>query len=147
MQIEDSFIIKASKQDVWQFIFDIPRMSKCIPGIEAVEIIDAVTYRGKLVVKVGPIKSEFGGTVLLTEINAPDSIAGSVDGDDKSSASSVKAVFRGTLTSVEGGTQAAFSVNANLRGRLAQFGGPIINATARKLTAEFAKNMRAELEH
>ena len=55
MQIEDSFIIKASKQDVWQFIFDIPRMSKCIPGIEAVEIIDAVTYRGKLVVKVGPI--------------------------------------------------------------------------------------------
>jgi carbon monoxide dehydrogenase subunit G len=147
MQIVDSFVIKASREAVWQFIFDIPRMSKCIPGIEAVEIIDDKNYRGKLVVKVGPIKSEFGGTVTLTEISAPDRIAGSVEGDDKSSASSVKASFTGTLTDVEDGTQAAFVVDANLRGRLAQFGGPIINATAKKLTAEFAKNVRAELEH
>jgi carbon monoxide dehydrogenase subunit G len=147
MQIVDSFVIKASRDDVWNFIFDIPRMSKCIPGIEAVEIIDDKNYRGKLVVKVGPIKSEFGGTVTLTEISAPDRIAGSVEGDDRSSASSVKASFSGTLTSVEGGTQAAFVVDANIRGKLAQFGGPIINATAKKLTAEFAKNVRAELEH
>jgi len=147
MQIVDSFFVKASQEEVWQFIFDIPRMSKCIPGIEAVEIIDDKNYRGKLVVKVGPIKSEFGGTVTLTEVTAPNFIAGSLEGDDKSSASSVKAAFSGTLTAVEGGTQAAFRVDANLRGRLAQFGGPIINATAKKLTAEFAKNMRAQLEH
>jgi carbon monoxide dehydrogenase subunit G len=147
MQINDSFFIKAEKEAVWQFIFDIPRMSKCIPGIESVEIIDERTYRGKLVVRVGPIKSEFGGLVTLTEISPPDRIIGAVDGDDKSSASSVKATFSGTLTGVEGGTQAAFQVDVNIRGRLAQFGGPVINATAKKLTAEFAKNVKAELEH
>ena len=146
MQIKDSFLIQAPQEKVWELFFDIPRLSKCVPGIESVEVVDDKTYRGKLVVKVGPIKSEFTGTVTLTEIVAPNRIAGTVDGDDKASASMVKASFSGTLTPIENGTEAAFIVDVNLRGRLAQFGGPVIIATAKKLTAEFAKNLRAQLE-
>jgi carbon monoxide dehydrogenase subunit G len=146
MQIKDSFVINAPQEKVWELLFDIPRLSKCVPGIESVEVIDDKTYRGNLVVKVGPIKTEFTGTVTLTEITAPNRIAGTVDGDDKASASMVKAGFSGTLTSVENGTEAAFIVDVSLRGRLAQFGGPVITATAKKLTAEFAKNLRAQLE-
>ena len=146
MQIKDSFVINAPQDKVWEFLFDIPKLSECVPGIESVEAVDDKTYRGKLVVKVGPIKSSFNGTVKLTEVDAPNQIAGSVEGDDKSSASSVKASFTGTLKTVNGGTEAAFEVDANLRGRLAQFGGPVITATAKKLTAEFAKNLRARLE-
>ena len=146
MQIKDSFIINAPQEKVWEFLFDIPKLSECVPGIEDVEVVDDKTYRGKLVVKVGPIKSSFSGTVILTEVDAPNRIAGVVEGDDKTSASSVKASFAGTLKTVEGGTEAAFEVEANLRGRLAQFGGPVITATAKKLTAEFAKNLRERLE-
>lgn len=147
MQIKDSFVINAPQEKVWDFLFDIPKLSQCVPGIGSVEMVDDKTYRGKLVVKVGPIRSEFGGTVMLTEVEAPNRIAGTVEGDDKSSASSVKATFTGTLKTIEGGTEAAFVIEANLRGKLAQFGGPVITATAKKLTAEFAKNLRAQLEH
>jgi len=146
MQINDSFVINAPQDKVWEFLFDIPKLCECVPGIESAEAVDDKTYRGKLVIKVGPIRSEFGGTVTLTEVEAPNRIAGMLEGDDKSSASSVKATFTGTLTPVDGGTEAAFQVEANLRGRLAQFGGPVITATAKKLTAEFAKNLRAQLE-
>jgi carbon monoxide dehydrogenase subunit G len=146
MQIKDSFVISASQERVWELLFDIPKLSQCIPGIESVEVMDDKTYRGKLVVRVGPIKSQFSGKVTLTEVDAPNRIAGTVEGDDKSSASSVKATFSGTLTAVAGGTEAAFQVDANLRGRLAQFGGSVIAATAKKLTAEFAKNLRVQLE-
>ena len=146
MQIKDSFVINAPQEKVWELMFDIPRLSKCVPGIESVEVVDDKTYRGKLVVKVGPIKSKFGGIVKLTEVVPPQKIAGSVDGDDKTSASSIKATFTGTLTPVADGTEAAFIVDVNLRGRLAQFGGPVITATAKKITAEFAKNLRAQLE-
>ena len=146
MQIKDSFVINAPQEKVWELMFDIPRLSKCVPGIESVEVVDDKTYRGKLVVKVGPIKSKFGGIVKLTEVVPPQKIAGSVDGDDKTSASLIKATFTGTLTPVANGTEAAFIVDVNLRGRLAQFGGPVITATAKKLTAEFAKNLRAQLE-
>ena len=146
MQIKDSFVVYAPQGKVWEFLFDIPKLSQCIPGIESVEVLDDKTYRGKLVVRVGPIKSEFSGKVTLTEVDVPNRIAGTVEGDDKSSASSVKATFTGTLNPVAGGTEAAFQVDANLRGRLAQFGGPVITATAKKLTAEFAKCLRAQLE-
>jgi len=146
MQIKDSFVINAPQDKVWEFLFDIPKLSQCVPGIESVEIVDDKTYRGKLVVRVGPIKSTFSGSVTLTEVSAPNRIAGTVEGDDKSSASSVKAMFIGTLKTVEGGTEAAFEVEANLRGRLAQFGGSVIVATAKKLTSEFAKNLREQLE-
>lgn len=146
MLIKDSFVIHAPQDKVWDFLFDIPELSQCIPGIESVEVLDEKTYRGKLVVRVGPIKSAFAGLVTLTEANAPDRIAGTVEGNDKSSASSVKASFTGTLKAVESGTEAAFEVEANLRGRLAQFGGPVITATAKKLTAEFAKCLKERLE-
>ncbi len=146
MQIVDSFVISAPQDKVWEFLFDIPRLSQCVPGLESVEALDDKTYRGKVSVRVGPIKSEFSGTVTLIEAVAPHRIAGTVEGDDRKGGSSVKALFSGTLTPVENGTQAAFQVEANLRGRLAQFGGPVIAATARKLTAQFAGNLRAQLE-
>lgn len=146
MLIKDSFVIHAPREKVWDFLFDISQLSQCIPGIESVEVVDDKTYRGKLVVRVGPIKSEFTGKVTLTAKDALNGIAGTVEGDDKSSASSIKATFTGTLTPVDGGTEAAFQVDANLRGRLAQFGGPVITATAKKLTAEFAKCLKERLE-
>jgi len=147
MQIKDSFVINASQEKVWELLFDIPRLSKCVPGVESVEVLDDKRYRGKLIVKVGPIKSEFSGIVTLAEVIPPERISGSVEGDDKASASSVKASFSGTLATVGAGTEAAFVVDLNLRGRLAQFGGPVIAATAKKLTADFARNLRAQLEH
>lgn len=146
MLIRDAFLIKAPREEVWAFLFDIPRLSQCIPGVESIEVVDDKTYRGKLVVRVGPIRSELSGKVTLSEVDAPNRIAGTVEGDDRSSASSVRATFRGTLTSVGGGTEAAFEVDVSLRGRLAQFGGPVIAATARKLTSEFAKCLRERLE-
>jgi carbon monoxide dehydrogenase subunit G len=146
MQIKDSFTIAAPQEKVWEIMFDIPRLSQCVPGIESVEVVDDKTYRGKLVIKVGPIKSQFSGTVTLTDVVEPHKIEGTVEGDDKASMSSVKAGFTGTLTPVNTGTEAAFVIDVNLRGRLAQFGGPVISATAKKITAEFAKNLRAQLE-
>lgn len=146
MEIKDSFVINAPQDTVWDFLFDIPKLSQCIPGIESVEVVDEKTYRGKLVVRVGPIKSEFTGRVALTDVEAPNRIAGIVEGDDRASASSVKATFTGSLKQVSSGTEAAFQVEANLRGRLAQFGGPVITATAKKLTADFAKCLKERLE-
>jgi len=146
MQIEDSFTINAPQEKVWELLFDIPRLSQCVPGIDSIEAVDDNTYRGVLAIKVGPIRSQFNGVVTLTEVEPPQRIAGIVEGDDKSSASSIKANFSGKLATVEEGTEAAFTVDLNLRGRLAQFGGPVISATAKKLTAEFAKNLRVQLE-
>jgi hypothetical protein len=97
-------------------------------------------------VKVGPIAAAFYGTAVLTEIDPPRSVVASLEGDDKSIASFVKATFTSTLSPTKNGTEVAYQMEMNLRGRLAQFGTAVISATAKKMTAEFAKNVTAQLE-
>ena len=145
MQLSDSFVIHAPPEKVWEFFLDIERMSRCMPGVESVEKVDDKTYRGKLKVKVGPIAATFGGTATLTEVDPPRRLAASVEGDDKASASAVKVIFAATLAAAEGGTKVSYQMDVTLRGRLAQFGGPVIGATAKKMTAEFAANVERTL--
>ena len=146
MQLSDSFLIHSPPDKVWGFLLDVQQMSQCVPGLEAVEAVDDKTYRGKLRIKVGPVAAAFGGTVTLTEVDSPRRLTATVEGDDNSNASAVKATFTSTLTPVEAGTEVAYQLDVNLRGRLAQFGAAVVGATAKKMTAQFAKCVSAKLE-
>ncbi len=146
MQIDDSFVVRAPREKVWELFFDVERMGRCVPGIESIERVDDTTYRGKLKVKVGPIAAAFNGTAALTEVDPPHRVVALLEGDDKSIVSFVKATFTSTLSPVEGGTQVVYQMDMNLRGRLAQFGTAVFGATAKKVTAEFVGNVKAQLE-
>jgi len=146
MKIEDSFTVNAPIETVWEYLLNIEEMSKCVPGVSGVEALGGDDYEGQLVVKVGPISAAFSGKVKLTQTEAPHLIAAEVSGDDRASATAVKATFQSTLAEIEGGTQVTYMMDMNLRGRLAQFGSAVINATAKKMTAEFAKNLRNAIE-
>jgi len=146
VQISDSFAIHAPPETVWRFLFDIERVSQCVPGVESVEVVDAKTYHGRLKVKVGPVTATFGGTATLTEVDPPRRIVAEIEADDRAIASGVKAAFSSTLTPAAGGTEVAYEMTLHMRGRLAQFGGAVVGATAKKMTAEFAQNVRAKLE-
>ena len=146
MQLSDSFTVKASLEEVWQFMFDVERMGACVPGVESIEMLDDKTYRGVLKIRVGPISASFAGKVTLTEVEAPQRVTALIEGDDKSIASTVRATFTSTLAAIEGGVEISYQMDVNLRGRLAQFGAAVVGATAKRMTAEFAKNVKAQLE-
>jgi carbon monoxide dehydrogenase subunit G len=146
MQIADSFVVGAPPEAVWAFLFDLEQMGECVPGLASVKKVDERTYRGTLKVKVGPVAAAFDGTATLTEFDPPRRLAAVLVGDDKLIASLVKTSFLSTLTAVEAGTEVAYQMEVNLRGRLAQFGTTVVSATAKKMTAEFAQNVRTRLE-
>ena len=54
MQIKDSFVIKAPQEKVWEFLFDIPKLSQCMPGIESVEVVDDKTIAANWLSKWDP---------------------------------------------------------------------------------------------
>lgn len=146
MEIVDAFTVRAPLEEVWDFLFDLERMGACVPGVKSIERVDENTYRGKLGVKLGPVTATFDGTATLTELDPPRRIVASLEADDRSLASFVKATFASTLNPIEGGTEVAYRMDLSLRGRLAQFGSGVIGATVKKLTAEFARNMMVQLE-
>jgi len=145
MNFADSFVVNAPIETVWDFLLDINRMGRCMPGVEAIEKIDEVTYHGKLKVKVGIVAAAFGGTVRLTELDPPRRLVAAIEADDRASASQVKASFTSSLTPTEAGTQIDYDMEVNLRGRLAQFGLTVVRGTAKKMTADFVKCLQQSL--
>ena len=48
---------------------DVPKVAKSLPGVESVSKIDDTTYEGALTVRVGPIKFNLQGKIILEEQN------------------------------------------------------------------------------
>lgn len=145
MLLKDSFMIEAPVEAVWALLADVHRIAACVPGIENVEEVGPDTYNGALRIKIGPISAAFAGQVTITERTPLERLVAEVSGQDKSSASLVKATFTGQLNRVETSTQLAYEMDIALRGRLAQFGLTVVQGTAKKMTAEFARCVTARL--
>ncbi|MFN8455751.1 MAG: SRPBCC family protein [Anaerolineae bacterium] len=146
MIIEDKFEISAPIQQVWDFLLDIPSVSRCIPGAQEVEQVDEQTFNGSLVVKVGPIKANFSGKAILAEVEPPRRIIARAEAKDKSTASMVSAAFTAVLTEITSSqTEIAYQVDVAIRGRLGQFGQGVIRETAKQVTQAFAECLQARL--
>jgi carbon monoxide dehydrogenase subunit G len=98
-----------------------------------------------LKIKIGPVGAAFAGQVTVIERTSMERLVAEVSGQDKGSASLVKATFTGQLSATETGTHLDYEMDIALRGRLAQFGLTVVQGTAKKMTAEFAKCLTATL--
>lgn len=145
MQIKDSFTIQAPVETVWQFFMDFERAAWCVPGVQAFEVVNDKNFKGRLTVKVGPVAANFTGSAELTELEPPRRLVAKASADDKSTRSTVLATFIATLSDVPGGTEVAYEMDINLRGRLAQFGSAVFQSTTKKLTTQFVECLQTAL--
>ncbi|GBD08917.1 hypothetical protein HRbin22_01163 [Candidatus Thermoflexus japonica] len=146
MVIRETFDVEAPLEQVWAVLQDVPRLATCVPGVERVEEIGSDQYRGQLAIRIGPLSARFEGSVRITRREPPTGLEAEIEGQDGVSGSWVKGVFRGSLEPTGKGTRMACEVNLTLRGRLAQFGGPVFEATARRMIAEFARRLQEAME-
>ena len=145
MILEDTFTVSVPLEAVWPFLLDIPRVSGCAPGVENVEQVAPDVYRGLMKVRVGPVAAAFSGQVTILERVEAEKLAARIEGVDTGSASTIGATFTALLAPLETGTQIRYTMDFTLRGRLAQFGLAVVQGTAKKITAEFARCLQASL--
>ncbi|MFM5930404.1 MAG: CoxG family protein [Novosphingobium sp.] len=129
--------VAAPRQRVWEALNDPAVLSQCIPGCQSLEKEADDRFAAVAEVKIGPIGARFKGNVQLSEIDAPNGyvITGSGNGGI---AGSAKGGARVRLADGPGGsTIVSYTVDAEVGGRMAQLGGPIIDATARNLAGKF----------
>lgn len=146
MVIRETFDVQIPLEQVWAFLQDVPRLAACVPGVEKVEEIGPEQYRGRLAVRIGPLSARFDGIVRITRREPPARLEAEIEGRDGASGSWAKAIFRGDLEPIEKGTRLICEVNLALRGRLAQFGSTVFEATARRMIAEFTQRLQEALE-
>lgn len=137
MQMSGEQRIAAPRGQVWAALNDPEVLRQSIPGCQSLTREADDSFAAVAEIKIGPIGARFKGTVQLSDIDAPNgyTISGSGNGGI---AGNAKGGAKVRLSDAPGGgTLVTYDVDAEVGGRMAQLGGPIIDATARNLAGKF----------
>lgn len=128
--------IAAPRQRVWEALNDPEILKQCIPGCQSLEKEAEDRFTAIAEVKIGPIGARFKGAVQLSDLDAPNgyTISGTGNGGI---AGNAKGSAKVRLSESGSGTLITYDVEAEVGGRMAQLGGPIIDATAKQLAGKF----------
>jgi carbon monoxide dehydrogenase subunit G len=136
----------ASPERVWAFVMDVPSMAKCIPGCDGVEDLGNNRYKAIVKLKVGPIGLTLASEISIVEKDETNRTAALlVEAADKRVGGAVKATMSMKLTPEGDGTKLEVSTDANVMGRIGDFGQPIIRKKADQTLQEVAANLRKAL--
>jgi hypothetical protein len=148
MEIKNSFTVPLPPERAWPLLLDVPRMARSMPGAELTETVDERTYRGKVVVKLGPVRLTFSGEAKIEDLDDAGRTARVVaKGNDTSGrgAANAKAAF--ALVPDPEGSRVEITSDVQLMGTVAQYarGGGLIAAVASQLIGQFAENLRRDI--
>jgi carbon monoxide dehydrogenase subunit G len=139
--------IPAAREPLWNFLMDIPKVARSLPGVDAVKQIDDTTYEGTLKVRVGPISLSLQGKITLEERDQENwRAAMRADAADRMAAGAVKA--RTAMQLKELGpkeTELVVETDVNILGKIGEFGQPIIRKKADAMLQQFIENIKKQL--
>src|SRR5713226_4567994 len=128
--------IAATRDVVWSALNDPTILKNSIPGCEELEALPDGGFTASVRVKMGPIWARFTGRVALSNLNPP--ISYTIEGEG---AGGVAGFAKGgadvSLADVGQETLLAYTVRADVGGKIAQLGARLINATAKNLAGQF----------
>ena len=129
--------VAAPREKVWEALNDPEILRASIPGCQSLEKQADDRLAAIVEVKIGPIGARFKGVVTLSDLDPPNgyTITGQGNGGIAGNARGSAKVH--LSDDGAGGTLVAYDVDAEVGGRMAQLGGPIIDATAKQLAGKF----------
>jgi carbon monoxide dehydrogenase subunit G len=139
-------VIPVERERLWDFLMDVPKVGRCVPGVDAVEAVDANAYRGGLKVQVGPIRLSLEGTITVEEQDRSAWRARMrAEANDRRLGGGIRARMSLALATAEAGTRVQIDTDLAVLGKIGEFGQPFIKKKADALLEEFARNLRAAL--
>jgi uncharacterized protein len=147
MEITQQFQVGKSAEKVWALFEDIPTVAACMPGVELTEQVDASTFRGKMQVKLGPMRPAFEGEATIDRDEQARLGTIQAKGVDKRGGSRAEALVTYKVADHGQGALVDIVAELTLKGQLAQFGrAGILRDVSEHLTGEFARCLEAKLE-
>ncbi len=144
MNMQGEERISAPVDAVWAALNNPEILKACIPGCEALEKKSDTQMSATVALKLGPVKARFTGEVQLKNLKPPHSYT--IQGEGKGGiAGFAKGGADVTLTQDGDGTILAYSVNADVGGKIAQLGSRLIDSTAKKLAGQFFANLNKQV--
>ena len=146
MTFTQECLIPVERERLWDFMMEVPRVARCVPGVEAVEAVDTGAYRGSLRIQVGPIRLALEGIITVEEQDRDAWRARMrAEANDRRLGGGIRARLGLTLAPGESGTRLRIDTDLAILGRIGEFGQPVIKKKADTLLAEFARNLQSAL--
>jgi len=143
MLITNDFDVAQPVDRVWQFFQDIPQVASCLPGAELTGELSADSYRGKVAVRMGPVRLQFAGTADITERDEQGRrIVVHAAGADERGRGQANMVVTAQLSAAGRGTRVAVTQDLQLSGAAAQYGRGMISDVTAVLMRDFSANMQ-----
>ena len=145
MELHDEIVIAAPRDKVYAALNDVDTLRECIPGCEELSRNADNELEAKVVLKIGPVKARFSGTVRLDSTGAPETF--SLEGEGNGgTAGFAKGGADVSLAEVPEGTALAYTAKAEIGGKLAQLGSRLVQGTAKKLSGKFFEKFAETFE-
>ena len=147
MLIKNEFEVAEPVEKVWQFFENIPQVATCLPGAELTEDLGEEKYKGKVAIRMGPVRMQFAGTADITERDeAAKRVVVHAAGADEKGRGQAAMMVTATLTRAGRGTKVAVAQDLQLSGAAAQYGRGMISDVSSVLMRDFATNMQDRIQ-
>ena len=137
MRMDETQGVPAPQAKVWAALNDAKVLKQCLPGCESLEMTSPTDMVATVVIRVGPVKAQFSGKVTLSDLDPPNGYRISGEGSGGPAGFAKGGATVSLSPDGPDATLLHYVVDAQIGGKLAQLGGRLIDATAKKLAGEF----------
>ncbi len=143
MELSNSFEVSTPASETWEVLTEIERIAPCMPGAQLREV-EGDEYRGTIKVKVGPITTEYRGTVRFLERDDPGHRAVlRAEGRETRGQGIASATVTANLEPLDQGTKVSVDTDLQISGKAAQFGRGVLAEVSNKLIEQFVENLES----
>src|SRR6478609_4813750 len=147
MEFENTFVVDAPVEKVWDLLLDVERIAPCMPGAQVLEQTGDDAYKVAVKVKLGPMTMNYKGDVEIVEKDAGSHQATMrAKAKEARGQGTASANMRMALRPAEHGTEASILTEMQMSGKAAAMGQGVIKDVAAALTDTFAQNVAKLVE-
>lgn len=146
MKFQGNLLIARPVEKVWEFLWDVEKLSQCIPGCQSVKTVkEREKYELTVKDNVGPITVQFELLAAVKKMDPLKLIEISMEGKDFK-AGGVRQTMALALTSKGDVTEIRFETDVNVFGRLGTLGYPFVKKKAEAIIKEFGEKVKSAIE-
>jgi carbon monoxide dehydrogenase subunit G len=142
VKLEKTIPLQATTGEAWRLLRDVSRVAECVPGARVTEQVDDSHYKGEVRVKIGPATTIFQGEFEVSRLDEQKHELQLIGkGRDARGTSGATMDLTASLRDNSAGGSELLGVSTvSVTGKLASFGGRMLNQVANQLLAQFADN-------